>query len=121
MTSRDTGGLTLAPLPTYTFDGLSVPSVSLTVEPYFRAVITVLGLSPQRTLTAEERLGGIESLSPPTVSAKTVPELLELGVRAVLASVEASGTEVTPDMLAVVSYSVSHSLRSALLLAGVDA
>lgn len=117
----DVGKNALEPLSAFVFDATACPSVSLSTNPRFRAVITVLGLNPLRTLSAEERLGGIESLNPPTVYAKGPAALIKLAVRAVLASVEATGTEVTPAMLAVVSYSVAHSVRGALLSAGIDA
>jgi len=112
-------------VPVFSFEGLNAPSVTLQVftglSASYRATITVVGLKSTRSLTAEEILGGIGSLNPPTVNAKTVAQLLDLAVRAVLSAAEDSGVEITPDALSVVSHAVSYSVRGALLKAGVDA
>lgn len=112
-------------VPVFSFDALHAPSVDLQVftglSASYRATITVVGIKSTRALSAEEILGGIGSLNPPTVNARTAGRLLELGVRAVLSAAEDSGIEITPDALAVVSHAVGYSLRGALLKAGVDA
>lgn len=113
---------------TYSYDAVRLPQVDLTVEvndttgqTIYTAVVNLLELSPERTLTAEERTAGITSLDPPTVTSQIPQELVNLAVRACASSYDATeGLTLTPEIYASLSYSIPGGVMGALRKAGVD-
>ncbi len=104
------------------FDSIAAPRVTVDIlTDGYRASVEISGLAPTRAVSGGESLAGIESLLPPTVVAEDIKSLLSLANRAVLASVEASGTAITPRMIAIVAYSLGYSIRQCLLQQGIDA
>jgi hypothetical protein len=105
-------------MSTYTFDDASCPSVSVTIlGTSYYAEITIAGLAPTRSVSPAEVFVGITSIDPPTVEAEDQATLYRLAIRACLASIEASGVEITPSLIGHLSYRVSAAIRGALLQA----
>lgn len=93
------------------------PDVTVTQEDdgTYSAVITIIGLNPQRGASSEERAAGIYSLSPPTVNAETPKELVSKSIRACASAVASTqGENIAPAQLATTAFLVGHSLRDAL-------
>jgi hypothetical protein len=108
-------------MATYTFDEAATPAVSVTIlGTSYSAEITIAGAAPTRTVSPSEVFAGITSIDPPTVEAEDQATLYKLAIRACLAAIESSGTEITPGLMGHLSYRVSYAIRGALLQA-VDA
>lgn len=100
-------------------DGL--PKVTITTGNGYTATIEILGIAPTRTISADERFGGIVSLDPPTVKATTRNELIKRAIRATLNAIQATDGSVTPRVVAAVAYGVDFAARNAFEALGVDA
>ena len=94
-------------------DGLPRVTVTLDAKGY-AATVEILGLSPGRSISAEERFAGISSLDPPTVRAKTAHEMIRLAIRATLSAIQATDQSVVPAVAAAVAYGVDFAARNAL-------
>jgi len=80
----------------------------------------ITGLAPQRSVSAEELLAGIDSLDPPTVHAYTVRELIDLAQLAVEAAAESTIGSGTGPELVLGRYKVAVSVKGALAALGVS-
>jgi hypothetical protein len=88
---------------TYTYDAVRLPSVDLTT-------------------TSEERVAGISSLTPPTVTSQVPQALIDLALRACGSAYEnTDGLSLTPEIYASLGYSIPAAVAGALRLAGADA
>lgn len=113
---------------TYTYDAVRLPQVDLTVvvddvtgQTRYTAVVWLLELDPIRTTTSEERVAGISSISPPTVTSQIPQEVINLALRACGSAYHnTAGLELTPDIYASLSYTVPAAVAGALRLAGAD-
>jgi hypothetical protein len=101
-------------------DGLPRVTVS-TIKDGYSATVEILGLSPKRDISPEERFSGIASLNPPRVVAKTRHELIRRAIRATLASVESTDGTLAPNTMAAVAYGVDFATRNAFEAMGLDA
>lgn len=103
---------------TSTYKRTRIPTTTVsfnTQTSEYKAVIDISGLEPVRASSGEESLQGIVSLSPPTVVAESVRDLIDLSILAVSNSAFSTPDfEFGPSELAVVSYSVSYGIRGAL-------
>lgn len=113
---------------TVTYEQVSAPAVTLTKDTSdttgrvrYTVVVNLLGLVPTRSTTAEERLSGISSLDPPTVSANTPGELVRLAIAACKNSYnETEGYALTATSGAEIAYRVGFSVLQALRKLGED-
>lgn len=108
---------------TIEFDDKRGPRIALTKSAggFFRAVVQVGGLNPQRDASPDERRLGVESLSPPTVKGKTHREVLDATSMAVLASIHSTeGEYPSPGELAMMHLRLTLSMRSALRALGEE-
>lgn len=107
------------------------PDVTLTVDDdlNIEAIIELDELEPTRDTTAEERIAGISSLDPPTVSIQakrsrydTVRAVIDGAWLAVAASVEATDgyAAAGPGALLMLNLRVTMAVREALRRAGED-
>lgn len=115
----------------YTFDGDRIPTTTLTVETdedtgaeYYTATVEIIGLEPVRGTTAEERIAGISSLDPITVSSDSVQDIIDLLIRAALASYESTGlvdNNTYYTVTAVLSGSIRFSIAECFKQANIQA
>ena len=111
-----------------TYESTSLPEVtvtrtvsSVTGRKMFTAVVSILEIDPDRSVTAEERVSGISSLNPPTVTAMGTNTLIRRAVQATCAAYESTpGFTFDGKALAGISHRVSHSLLQALRKLGED-
>lgn len=96
------------------YEGIGSPRVTLSRRSgRFDLVVEAEGIAPYRSPTAEERLVGITSLSPPTVHAKSLEQAISSGARALEAAIFA-----TPDVGHDAAYAAETGRIRALVLAG---
>lgn len=115
----------------YSFDGTRLPATTLSVttdedtgRQIYTATATIVGLEPNRGTTAEERIAGITSLEPPTVTGNAVQEIIDLLERACLAAYDASGlvdVDTLPTVQATLAGSLRFSIAECFRQAGIDA
>lgn len=116
---------------TVVYDAKDAPKVTLTKDDAggFTAVIEVEGLEPQRSTTAEERVAGITSLDPPTITVRklataysTHRALIDASWRAVSASATSTlgGDTGGPGGLICTCIRVTAAVRHALRMLDED-
>lgn len=87
----------------------------------YTAVVDLLEVDPNRSVTAEERTLGISSLNPPTATANTPALVVRLAVEACCNAYEATdGFDFDAEILASISYRVSHTVAQALRKLGEE-
>lgn len=106
-----------------TIDLDSLPTTSATVTAdEISLTIEWVGAAPARTLSLEERLRGVVSLSPVEVRGRDLSEVMRLGVDASLAAIEATpGQDMNMTIAARVAAAVGYAGREAIRAAGGDA
>ena len=113
---------------TATSDQVSLPTCTVTRETSsttgrstYVLSVEILGIDPNRSLTAEERTLGITSLSPPTVRGQRIPELIQTLIDATANAYDATdGYTIDGEILASISHRVSRSALQALREIGED-
>lgn len=114
---------------TVTFDGFRAPATKLTREKdsvtglvNYTAEVTIVGLSPTRSISSEEILDGIESLDPPTVTGRTVQQVVDRAILACANSYDSTvGYSLKPSILGSIAFSVRLGVAGAFRLLDVDA
>lgn len=101
-----------------TYDKTRLPTLTLSVNTESLAVSAqceILGIDPVRTVSADEQLDGIISISVPEVEVYgDIQSCLNLLIRACLSGIhETDGFELSPELLGQVVYSVTWSFRAA--------
>lgn len=108
---------------TASYTGILSPDVVVTAQrdvesgaPFFTAEITILGASPSRNTTAEERVAGIISLAGPIeVQAYGYRELIDIAKRATSTAVFTTpDSTLTTVPLILTEMLVARSVRAAL-------
>lgn len=117
-------------MTTVTVDETGLPRVTLSLDgEFYRAVLEVEGLDPQRGTTAEERAIGVQSLNPPTIrvrkrrrAADTHRALIDAAFRAVSVSATSTldGDNGGPGGLLMTYLRVSRGMRQAIRALGED-
>ena len=111
-----------------TYDQVAVPSCTVSRETsatsgrsVYTLTIELLESSPNRLVTAEERVAGIISLDPPTVSHSRINDLIRLAILACSNAYEATdGFVIDGEILASIAHRVSYSAVQSLRKLGED-
>jgi hypothetical protein len=106
-----------------TIDLDSLPATSATVtDDEITLVIEWVGAAPARSVSLEERLRGVVSLSPVEVRGRDLSEVLRLAVDASLGAIESTpGQTLNMTIAARVASAVGYAGREAIREAGGDA
>lgn len=110
-------------MTTVVYDSPRTPKVTLTLDGgRYTAILEIEDLDPKRGTTAEERLAGISSLAPPTVSAGTLRDVIDLAQRAVLVAVTSTrGEDGGPGGMLMTCWRTALGVRHAARLLDADA
>lgn len=104
-----------------TFERQGYPRATVTYDgTRFSCVIDHIdGLSPTRSVSAEEGANGIDSLDPPTVHAAGLRELIDLAACATSSALESTlGGELSPPDILLCNYYAATATKGALELLG---
>lgn len=104
-------------MATATFEVAMTPRATVTREgsSYTCVLDRISDLNPQRSVSVHERRIGIRSLNPPTVTARTIRELIDVAQRAVdAAALATTGATGGPGGIAMLRYRVAVAVRGAL-------
>ena len=104
-----------------TSDLIGLPRVTVSeFRDRYRMTVEISGLAAKRTISAEERRDGIESLSPPTVVARSRFECIRLAQRAVAAAIMSTDGSLTPSDLGAIGFTVDWAARNAFEKLGIE-